>query len=402
MADTDATAPTTEEEAALAAALAADLQAAAAPGAAARDPGNTAPAPSEVGPGPRGGLQSMNPDLSVVLDAAVAAYNTDQPGALGEHDPEHSGFTLQQLELHLSSSVDPFLRMDANLVFLPHGVELEEAFATTLALPLRLQARAGQFLHRFGRINSTHAHAWNFLDQPLMLGKFFGSDGGRGIGAELSVLLPVRWYAELVGSVQQAFGNCCSRSMSSRAAAPRALVYLLALKQFYPLSDDWGLLWGVSSQTGDYRFGGRTVLVGTDLRLRWRPVGRDRRRSVTLQVEGLWRRRSYGAQRLDDGGGFAELQFTLGPSWEVGGRAEAVSGIAPRTGLPEGDPTDPHWTGLRQRYAVSTTYWPTHFSRLRLEGTTGRMPWRAPGKQQIWGLMLGLEVVVGAHGAHSY
>lgn len=359
-------------------------------------------APSEVGPGPRGGLQSMNPDISVLLDTAGAAFSAQDPGNMGEHDPQHSGFTLQQLELHIASSVDPFLRLDANLVVTPHGLELEEAFATSLALPLRLQVRAGQFLHRFGRINARHPHAWNFLTQTLVIGKFFGSDGGRGVGAEVSYLLPTPWYAEGVLSVQQATGNCCSRSMTARTGAPRNLVYTLVLEQFFAINDDWGLQLGLSSQTGDWQHGGRTVLAGTDVRLRWRPVGEDRRRAVTLQLESMVRRRSLGAQRLTDVGGFAELQWTLGPSWDLAVRGEAVSGVAPHPGLPEGDPLDPAWTATRQRYAASATYWPTHFSRLRLEASRGQVPWLAAGERAVWGLMLGLEVVVGAHGAHAY
>ena len=359
-------------------------------------------APSELGPGPRGGLQSMNPDISVLLDTAAAAFSAQDPGNMGEHDPARSGFTLQQLELHVASSVDPFLRLDTNIVVTPHGLELEEAFATSLALPLRLQVRAGQFLHRFGRINARHPHAWNFLTQTLVIGKFFGSDGGRGIGAEISYLLPAAWYAETTFSVQQATGNCCSRSMTARTGAPRALVYTLVLQQFFAINDDWGLQWGVSGQTGDWQHGGRTVLAGTDVRLRWRPVGEDRRRAVTLQLESMVRRRSIGAQRLTDAGGFAELQWTLGPSWDVAVRGEAVSGVAPHPGLPEGDPLDPAWTGTRQRYAASATYWPTHFSRLRLEASRGQVPSLAAGERAVWGLMLGLEVVVGAHGAHAY
>ena len=56
------------------------------------------------------------------------------------------------------------------------GVEVEEAYLTTLALPANLQVRASQFLTRFGRLNSTHPHAWDFTDQPLVNGRFFGGE----------------------------------------------------------------------------------------------------------------------------------------------------------------------------------------------------------------------------------
>ncbi len=108
----------------------------------------------------------------------------------GGHDPSENGFNLQALELSLGSSVDPYFRFDAQLVFAEEGVELEEAYATTLDLGSRLQARAGQFLTRFGRLNATHLHTWNFVDQPFALGRAFGADGNRGLGFELSYLTP--------------------------------------------------------------------------------------------------------------------------------------------------------------------------------------------------------------------
>ena len=98
-------------------------------------------------------------------------------------------------------------------MFSQFGVEVEEAYGTTLALPWNLQLRAGQFLTRFGRINSTHPHTWAFLDQPLVVGTFFGGEGNRGLGLEVSWLASfLPWYVELVGSSHQANGDCCMRS----------------------------------------------------------------------------------------------------------------------------------------------------------------------------------------------
>lgn len=96
---------------------------------------------------------SMNPDLSFIADLALAGFSTDSPLQTGGHDPQKNGFTLQQLELSFRKAVDPYFRFDGNIVFSQFGVELEEAYATTLALPASLLLRAGQFLTRFGRLN---------------------------------------------------------------------------------------------------------------------------------------------------------------------------------------------------------------------------------------------------------
>jgi len=47
--------------------------------------------------------------------------------------------------MSLGATVDPYLRLDSNLVFSPDGVEVEEAYATTLDLPAQLQLRSVHF-----------------------------------------------------------------------------------------------------------------------------------------------------------------------------------------------------------------------------------------------------------------
>ncbi|MCC7112079.1 MAG: hypothetical protein IT382_22480, partial [Deltaproteobacteria bacterium] len=158
------------------------------------------------------GIQGMNPSIAVTLDFAGAAFSAD-PLQTGGHDPDHNGFTLRQVELALGASVDPFARLDANLVF-KEGVEVEEVFATTLGLPWNLQARVGEFFTHFGRINEQHPHAWRFVDQPLVNGKLLGEDNHHGKGVELSWLAPLPWALTVYGTVQEPGEPCCSVSYS--------------------------------------------------------------------------------------------------------------------------------------------------------------------------------------------
>jgi hypothetical protein len=345
-----------------------------------------------------GEASSALPDIALILDFALAAFSDDEPLQTGGHDPSETGFNLQQLEMNLQSNVDPYFRFDANLVFSQFGVEVEEAYATTLSLPLDLQMRAGQFLTRFGRINPTHPHAWSFADQPLVIGKFFGSEGSRGLGAEASWLAPLPWYVELVGAATQADGECCARSFFGGEDLgvndPGDLLYTLALKQFFPFGDDWSLSGGLSAQLGPNPTGqgNRTDVYGADLYLRWRPVKSPDRTAVSLQVEGLYRARQVPDDRLDDWGGYAQLVWDVNAVWAVGGRYERVSGV-------DGDPLDPEWTDARQRASAQVTWSPSHFSRLRLQANYDRPEWR---DDPIWAGFLALEVVVGAHAAHAY
>lgn len=343
-------------------------------------------------------LQSMNPEISLILNVAAAAFSTDEPLQVGAHDPNKTGFVLQQLELFASSAVDPFFMMQTNIVFSQFGVEVEEAFATTHALPGSLQVRAGQFLTRFGRQNPTHLHAWGFLDQPLVLGKFFGAEGSRGLGAELSWLLPLPWFVEVIGSATDSAGECCARSFYGGrdlgVSSPLDLLATGAVKQFFELSGDWSLMLGLSTQSGPNPTGqgNRSGIYGVDLLVRYRPLDDPDRSSLSLQIEALVRTRQVPGDVLVDEGGYAQLLVDLDPSWQLGGRVELVTGLL-------GDPLDPEQTEARQRVSAQITYRPSHFSKLRLQGSMDAPGWLP---EPTLAVMLGFEVLIGAHGAHSY
>ena len=366
-------------------------EALAADASAARSVAVEAPSPGIAG---GGGLL----DMALILDVAAAWFSDEEPLQTGAHDPSRTGFNLQQLEWALEANVDPFFRFHANLVFSQFGVEIEEAYARTLALRGGLQVRAGQFLTRFGRLNETHPHAWHFLDQPLVLGKFFGGENSRGLGVELSWLVPLPWYVEAIASATDAAGGCCARSFFGNddlgVRGVEDLLATLALKQFFPMGHDLSLLLGASGQFGPNAsgLGNRTMILGGDMYLRYRPTRSALRQSLSWQTEVLWRSRQVPYDVLQDLGLYSQLVWQWSPRWETGLRYELVTGI-------DQDPLDPTWTGSRARYSWQATHYPSHFSRLRLQASADMPTWR---DQPIYALMLGLEVLVGAHGAHAF
>lgn len=86
---------TAEELAAIEAALAGD--------AAAVQASQPAVAPVAAAPQSRQ-FQSMNPDMSVILDVAGAVFTAETPLQTGGHDPSVDGFNLQQVEISLAES----------------------------------------------------------------------------------------------------------------------------------------------------------------------------------------------------------------------------------------------------------------------------------------------------------
>jgi len=340
----------------------------------------------------------MNPSISLILDVSAAWFNDSEPMQMGAHDPSQTGFNFQQLEMHAESRVDPYFDFQTNVVFSQFGVEIEEAYARTLALPASLQVKGGLFLQAFGRVNPTHPHAWNFLDQPLILGTFMGSEGGRGLGVEISWLMPMEWFSKLTMSVSQSAGECCSKSFIGTTTEPingiEDFIYLLRLEEFWELNANWSLLVGGSCSFGENKTGlnNHTLLSGGDLLIRYRPVNSPNRRAMNIQLEWMNRSRQEPNIVLDENGLYLEAVVNWTPEWDTGFRWELLEGS-------DKEPSDSGWEVNRMRTAGQVTWKPSHFSRLRLQVGNDNP---SPEADSIWSVMLGLEVVVGAHGSHNY
>jgi len=381
------TAPSAEDLAAIEAALAAD----------------SAPAPAPARGA--GGTQSMNPDISFIADVAFAWFSAEEPLMVGGHDPTANGFTLQQLEMAIAAPVDPYFSFHSNLVFSLFGVEIEEVYGTTSALPGRFQVRAGQFLTRYGRINPTHPHSWDFVDQAVPIGRLFGGEGNRGLGLEATWLAPTPWYVELVASETYAGGESTARSFWGAQdpgfASPLDLQTTLALKQFFPLGSDLSLAWGLSGALGPNPtgLGNRTEIYGTDVYLKYRPVSRGGESVVSFQGELMHRRRQVPEDVLADWNGYGQVFWRFARRWGAAARYEFGTAATGLDGTVADDPLDPEWTALRQRISANTTFWPTEFSRLRLQAHTDLAGWR---EEPDYAALLAVEFNVGAHGAHAF
>ncbi len=386
-----------EEAAEIQRALQADAQAAAA---------------SEPPPGPQpaqglaGVIQSLNPDLSFIADLALAVFSEENLQT-GGHDPTRTGFNLQQLELAVGASVDPYFRFDANLVFSQEGVEIEEVYATTLALPYGLQGRVGQFLTRFGRQNGTHPHSWDFVDQHFALGRIFGAENNRGLGTELSYLTPLPWYVEVSGSITEAGGEATARSFYGPrdlgVSSPLHFQSTGAIKQFFEPSEAFSILWGLSAATGPNSTGrgNRTDVYGTDLYLKYRPLIAGETTIVSLQTEWFLRRRQIPHQLLSDLSGYATLFWRFEQRWGTALRYEYGSPalLEDGTAAAERDPLDPEWNADRHRVSANLTFWPTEFSRLRAQVSADFPRWRPT---PIYAAFLAMEFSIGAHAAHKF
>lgn len=359
----------------------------------------------------------------------------------GGHDPNRRGFTLQQTELSLSGAVDPYFTGEAHIIFTPDVVELEEAFATTQALPYGLQVEAGQFLTEFGRINPTHPHQWPWIDQPVVNSRFFGPDGLRNPGVRVGWLAPLPWFSQVHLGAQNAGGETAvsflgdeggghahdhggeeeegeePTTVGLRPAFGRDiqnlgdLLYLTRWENAFTLSDSTTALVGGSAVFGPNDSGpsGRTTIYGGDLTVKWRPSSNFRGWPyVTWQSEVMARdfeanavndpaeQLDLPATTLQDWGLYSQLLWGFHYRWAAGLRFEYATGSGPSVGGRENDPN------RADRYRVSplVTWNPTEFSRLRLQYNYDHADWLDdPDQSTVW---LGLEILFGQHPAHRY
>jgi hypothetical protein len=400
------------------------------PAVAAEVPAPAAPAALTIVSG-AGGKNFLNLSLDGLV-AAGATTATDVPALEpGGHDPSQRGFTVQNLELVLEGAVDPYFRGQANVVLQisPEGesvVELEEAYATTTSLPHGLQLKAGQFFTEFGRLNPSHPHSWDFVDQPLVNGRFFGPDGLRSVGARLSWLLPTDFYSEAFLTLQNSQGETLSsfRGVPGETLFGRELVDrdvktvsdLLLVPRYaasFDLSDTQTLLVGASAALGPNGTGtdGRTRIYGVDGFWKWKaPNAFKGFPFVKVQGELMYRdlfadtsaapsdAGAPGAASFDDWGGYLQVNWGFKPGFVAGIRADSVGGD---TGTPAGDASGPDASGLAHRFRLSPvlTWFPTEYSKLRLQYNFDHGDAFAADEHSLW---LQLEFLLGAHSAHKF
>jgi hypothetical protein len=74
-------------------------------------------------------------------------------------------------------------------------IGVEEAFFRTTSLPDGFTIKGGRFFSGFGYLNEVHAHAWDFVDQPLVYQAFFGGQRAQD-GVQVKWIAPTDLFLE--------------------------------------------------------------------------------------------------------------------------------------------------------------------------------------------------------------
>ena len=310
------------------------------------------------------------------VHSAIGDSTTDPASlAVGHHDPDRVGITVQNIEAGLSAHVNEHIegfvtyaaKIDENDDW---AGEWEEYYAKLKALPGGLELRGGRYYNRFGLHNTYHPHGFDWADQYLLNGRFLGDDGLRSIGGEVTWTLPVSWTSVLSTSIAAAPEREAHEHGEEVGPEPEfeaegatfdsTLIVTNWTNQFG--SDDFHQYRaGLSGAWGDNVWGKTTQIYGAHLEYAWRENGFEAGgRYFRWRTEAMLR--SFGAisghlpgevieepeaeeehspreATLDEFGLYSDLRYGWPSGIEIGLRGEHVSGIAS--------------AGLDERYRVS-------------------------------------------------
>lgn len=397
----------------------------------------------------RAGSSYMNISFDGLFAAGGSTANDIDGGTqLGGHDPKQRGFTVQNLELTFDGKVDPYFRGQANIVMQidPAGetiVEAEEAYLETMSLPWNLQVKAGQFFTEFGRLNPTHPHAWSFVDQPLVNGRFFGEDGLRNPGARISWLMPTPFYSELFFTVQNSQGDTAHsfRSHEDEVFLGRLnsqgrvknfadMLFVPRYAASFDLTDNQTLVAGASAAFGPNGSGNNTdtQIYGMDLYWKWKPANaRGGFPFVSWQTEAMLRRYQVGAfsnagddgdnsgvidngetdlfgdglihnvprETLTDWGLYSQVSWGFRKGWVAALRGDYLTSRTADYEKMFGRDPD---RATRWRISPNLTWYPSEFSKIRLQYNYDDRNGIGVD-HSIW---LQFEFLLGAHASHKF
>lgn len=361
----------------------------------------------------------MNLSFIGLFSTAVSTAEDLESLETGAHDPIQRGFTVQNLETAFQGAVDPYFYGNAFIIFQidkegESFLEVEEAYLTSMSLPLNLQVKAGTFFTEFGRLNPTHPHVWNYADQPLVNGRFLGADGLRNPGARISWIAPTDIYTELFFTVQDSQGETAHsfrneealfgrEAVETRVRAMEDLLYVPRITTSFDLTDEQTVLLGASAAFGPNSTGPDkdTLIYGVDMFWKWKSKYADAGFPfVTWQTEVMGRRFEAGPgadieaglpdEVLDNWGAYSQIMWGFKKRWVAGLRGDYVDGK-------EGA-TDP--LGLeRWRLSPNLTFYPSEFSKIRLQYNYDDILGNDTSEHSVF---LQFEFLLGAHGAHKF
>jgi hypothetical protein len=353
-------------------------------------PGEAAPAATQTQPADIGSLAGVQTVDNQVSPGAARALNPDISviGTFFGHAGDRNEFdvrdplALDEAEVAYEAFIDPYAKGRFFISLGPDTIDLEEGYAQFVTLPWGLTAKAGKTKASFGKANTWHTHVRPWVDQPLMITRFFGDEGLADVGVSVSKVIdnPFGTFIEATGEVYS--GN--SGDAFARAT-DNDLFYNAHLKVFRDLTENSNLEVGTSWARGTLpETAGHNQFTGVDVTYRWKPLMRSIYNSMIVRFEGLANRRSDFDRSLY--GYYVSADYQLAQRWFAGGRFDRADRL-----FDDGRARD-------HALSATLTFWPSEFSQVR--GQLRRT--KLAGGPTLNEVLLQLQFAIGAHGAHAF
>lgn len=392
-------------------------------------------------------ISKFVPDISLIFDGSYVNRNISDEkathlevpsiahGILAEHShggETHStynaknGFNLNYGELKISSNVDPVFTLDGVFHFSEHSSEIEELYFTSNILGDGLRLKGGKFMSNFGYLNEQHHHVWDFMDMPLAYEAFLGVHGINEKGVQLQYTMPLTFYmmigAELLqGENENSFGyeslNVGGVKYATSKKAPAMSVAYI--KSSYDIGDTT-LFGGLSYAKGSSRlnhsdddesphlFSGDTKLYGVDFVLLHQLNSYS---SIKWQSEYLLRKLDGTAYLFNDdetlksspstlkkqSALYSQIVYRHNANWKMGFRYDtiiknSVYKNSDKIAMPNN----------LDRYSAMLEYDVSEFAKLRVQYNYDKSLFDEDKRVKINSFMIGANIAIGAHGAHSF
>ncbi|ADL56093.1 TonB-dependent receptor [Gallionella capsiferriformans] len=373
---------------------------------------------------------AFNPAVSLILGGSYGSLQRDPAisatGFAMSANPGHTqGFNLGESELGISASIDPDYRGVATLALAPAGgVTVENAFVQTQALGHGLNLKLGRYFSGLGYLNEVHAHAWDFVDQPLVYASLWNNQLGED-GVQLKWLAPTDTFIELGGELGRGRGFPGSDRAKNGTGSGVLFAHIgddIGIEQSWRVGaslhttraenrtsdgvpDLPGTVGGVSN-----RFSGDSRTAGLDFVWKYAPNGNTANRSVKVQGEYFQRKESgvltydtalanvTDAFNVTQSGWYLQSVVQFMPHWRTGLRYDQLDPGTAAVGASNAGNVISNYAFMPSRATWMLDYSPSEFSRLRLQLARDNTRQGLPDNQ----LFLQYIMSLGAHGAHQY
>lgn len=388
------------------------------------------PAPIQPSPVAATGEGAFNPAISLILAGSYGNLTQDPAiaptGFAMSANPGHSrGFNLNESELGISASIDPDYRGVATLALAAAGgVSVENAFVQTSALGNGLNLKFGRYFSGLGYLNEQHAHAWDFLDQPLVYAALWNNQLGED-GVQVKWLAPTDTFIELGGEIGRGRGFPGSDRNKNGAGSGVLFAHVgddigiahswrIGVSQHQTrrvnavssgVPDLPGTVGGVSNS-----FSGDSKTTGLDFVWKYAPNGNTANRYLKVQGEYFQRKESglltydTATANLTDryantqSGWYLQSVYQFMPHWRTGLRYDQLDPGNASVGALNAANIVGNYAFNPSRTTWMLDYSPSEFSRLRLQLARDHSRQGLPDNQVFMQYIMSL----GAHGAHSY